>query len=356
VSFELMDADRAKKVVLCRDADTGLRGVIAIHSTALGPAAGGLRMKPYADERDAVRDALRLARAMTYKYAAAGIPVGGAKAVIIGDPATDKSDELLRSFGRFIEEQGGEYSAGEDVGTNGRDMEILAGTTQWLVSLPEAAGGPGDVSHTTARGVRHAIRACAEQVFGSDELGGRSVAIQGLGQVGAKLARLLAADGARLVVADVDGERARGVAAAVGAQVVTPAEVLEADVDIVAPCALGDAIDAQNVDRIRASIVAGAANNVMASTAVADRLQQRGRVYAVDYIANAGGIVYDDWMIQRPRPTTFDHRTALARVDAIYDRTREVLFRAQAEGLAYRIAAEQLAEATLNGHGPVQVA
>jgi leucine dehydrogenase len=348
VSFALLDEADAKKVVLCRDAATGLRGVIAIHSTTLGPAAGGLRMKPYADEAAAVRDALRLARAMTYKYAAAGIPVGGAKAVIIGDPSVDKSDALLRSFGRFIEEQGGEYSAGEDVGTNGRDMEVLAEATQWLVSLPESAGGPGDVSHTTARGVRQAIRACAQTVFGTTELDGRTVAIQGLGQVGAKLARLLAADGARLVVADVDADRAGAVADELGAQVVSPEAILETEVDIVAPCALGDAVTEHNVDRIRAAIVAGAANNVMASAAVADRLQRRGCVYAVDYIANAGGIVYDDWMIQRPRPATFDHATALARVDAIYDRTREVLDRAQADDLPYRVAAEHLAEATLN--------
>ncbi|KAA0078837.1 Glu/Leu/Phe/Val dehydrogenase [Mycolicibacterium sp. P9-64] len=348
MSFELLDECGAKKIVLCRDAETGLRGVIAIHSTTLGPAAGGLRMKAYADEREAMRDALRLARAMTYKYAASGIAVGGAKAVIIGDPSTHKSDELLRSFGRFIEELGGEYSAGEDVGTNGHDMEILAESTQWLVSLPEEAGGPGDVSHTTARGVRQAMRACAEHVFGSPELTDRSVAIQGLGQVGAKLARLLAAEGARLVVADIDDERARAVADEVGARVAAPEDILESDVDIVAPCALGDAVNEHNVNRIHANIVAGAANNVMASEAIADRLQSRGRVYAVDYVANAGGIVYDDWMIQRPRPATFDHDAALARVDAIYDRTREVLQRATADELPYRVAAERLAEATLH--------
>lgn len=347
MSFSLLDESDAKKVVLCRDAATGLRGVIAIHSTTLGPAAGGLRMKPYADDREAVRDALRLARAMTYKYAAAGMPVGGAKAVIIGDPSRDKSDELLRSFGRFIEEQGGEYSAGEDVGTNGRDMEILAETTQWLVSLPEGSGGPGDVSHTTARGVRQAIRACAKHVFGSPDLAGRKVAIQGLGQVGAKLARLLAADRAHLVVADIDAERARLIGADLGAEVVAPGDILEADVDIVAPCALGDAVNDGNVDRILAPIVAGAANNVIASPAIADRLQERGHIYAVDFIANAGGIVYDDWMIQRPRPATFDHDAALVRVDAIYDRTREVLRRATEDDAPFRVAAEHLAEATL---------
>ena len=347
MTFSLLDEADGEKVVLCRDAETGLHGVIAIHSTKLGPAAGGLRMKPYADERDAVRDALRLARAMTYKYAAAGIPVGGAKAVIIGDPASDKSDDLLRSFGRFIEAQGGEYSAGEDVGTNGRDMEILSETTQWLVALPEGSGGPGDVSHTTARGVRQAMRACADHVFGSPELADRKVAIQGLGQVGAKLARLLANDGAQLVVADIDADRARGLASEVGAQVATPAEILETAVDIIAPCALGDAINETNVDSISASIVAGAANNVMASPAIADRLQGRGRVYAVDYIANAGGIVYDDWMIQRPRPTTFDHDAALTRVDAIYDRTRDVLRHATADNIPFRVAAERLAEVTL---------
>lgn len=342
--FSLLDEVDARKVVLCRDADTGLRAVIAIHSTIRGCAGGGIRMKPYGSDLDACRDALRLAGAMASKYAAAGMAVGGAKGVIIGDPAIDKTPELLRSFGRFVEEQGGEYFAAEDVGTNGDDMIAMAETTDKLLSLPESAGGPGDVSVTTAAGVCHAIRACCQRVWGSPDVEGRNIGIQGLGQVGMKLARLLAADGAQLVVADVDAARTAAAADEFGARVVEPKGICAHDVDVLAPCALGDAINDSNVDTIRARVVAGAANNVFSSSVVADQLQARGVIYAVDFVANAGGIVYDDQMVQRPRADHFDEERAKHYVDGIFDRTLMVFEIADAEGVSFWRAGLMLAE------------
>lgn len=337
-----------KKLVFCRDERAGLQAVIAVHSTAMGPAAGGLRMKPYASGEEAARDALRLARAMTLKYAAAGMPMGGAKAVIVGDPRREKTPELLRAFGRFVAEQGGEYSVGEDVGTNGADMEEIARETEWMVSLPEHAGGPGDVSVTTAMGVRHAMRACCQHVWDEPSPAGRSVAIQGLGQVGFKLARLLAADGARVLVADVDAARVEQAVAELGAEAVAPEAICEQEVDVLAPCALGDAIDDRNVERVRARVVCGAANNMIATNAIAERLEQRGIVYAVDFVANAGGIVYDDQMRERPRRDGFDVERAMAYVDGIYDRTLRVFEIADAEQVPLWRAALMLAEANMS--------
>jgi glutamate dehydrogenase/leucine dehydrogenase len=342
--FSLLDEVDARKLIMCRDPGTDLRAVIAIHSTVDGCAGGGIRMKPYASDLDACRDALRLASAMASKYAAAGMAVGGAKAVIIGDPATDKTPELLRSFGRFVEQQGGEYFAGEDVGTDGDDMIAMSATTDKLLSLPERAGGPGDVSVTTAAGVRHAIRACCQRVWGVPDVAGRSIGIQGLGQVGMKLARMLATDGAQLVVADVDAARAAAAAEEFRARVVGPEEICAQDVDVLAPCALGDAIDESTVKTVRARVVAGAANNVFSSATVADRLQARGVIYAVDFVANAGGIVYDDQMVQRPRAERFDETRAKHYVDGIFDRTLTVFEIADAEHVPYWQAGLILAE------------
>jgi leucine dehydrogenase len=347
--LELLEESGGKKIVFCHDEASGLRAVIAIHSTALGPAAGGVRFKNYASLEEATVDAVRLARAMTLKYAAAGMRMGGGKAVVIGDARTDKTPALLRALGRFIEEQGGEYSGGEDVGTTGEDMEVLAEETEWLVSLPEAAGGAGDVSITTAEGVYNAIRACSRQLWGSPDVSGRRVAIQGLGQVGMKLARLLAEGGANLVVADLDQGRTSLAAERFGAEVVPTGSVCEQRVDILAPCALGDAINDSNVESIAASAIAGAANNVFSSTRVAERIEERGIVYAVDFVANAGGIVYDDQLRTRPKPTDLDREAARAYVDGIYDRTLRVFEIAAEEQVPIWRAGLRLAEENLPG-------
>jgi leucine dehydrogenase len=348
--IEVLDEIDGRKLVFCRDRASGLRAIIAVHSTVQGHAAGGVRMKNYASEADAARDAARLAQAMALKYAAAGMPVGGGKAVIVGDSSRDKTDRLLRAFGRFVEGLGGEYSAAEDVGTNGEDMKVLAQETSWLVSLPEESGGPGDVSRTTAQGVLFAMRACCQQVWGEPSVRGRRVAVQGLGQVGMKLTRLLAADGAQVTVADINADRVAAAVGELGVSSAAPDEIVGLATDVLAPCALGDAINERNANTVQAKVIAGAANNVFASSAVAEELEGRGQVYAVDFIANAGGIIYDDQMLQRPRPDHFDEARARAYVDGIFDRTLQVFDIAEREQVPLWRAALSLARANLASH------
>lgn len=321
------------------DVSTGLRAIIAIHSTALGPAGGGVRFWPHATEQDAIEDAKRLARAMTYKYAAAGLPLGGGKAVIVGDPRTDKTEALLQAFGRAVERLNGEYYAAEDVGTTPADMEVLHRETRYLISLPERLGGPGDVAATTAQGTIEAMRACAERAWGSPDLRGRTVALQGLGAVGTHALKLLREHGARPTVTDIDGAKVR----AAHADAVPPDGIYDLDADIFAPCALGPVIDDDTIARLKAKVVCGAANTILAHPRHADELDRRGIVHAVDFIANAGGTVYDDEMVAGRR-RTFDHDRAQARVRQIFDRTKAVFALADAEGISCLRAAERLAE------------
>ena len=351
-SLALLDETGGRKLVFCRDEQAGLRALIAVNSMVAGHAGGGVRMRRYPSEQSAVRDALRLAQAMALKYAAAGMRLGGAKSVIIGDPATDKTEGLLRAFGRFVEELGGEYSAAEDVGTSDRDMLVIGETTQWLLSLPEEAGGPHDGAASTAAGVLHAIRACCQHQWGEPSVADRTVAVQGLGQVGMKLARMLAHQGAQVTVADIDPERVRVAVAELGVSHVPPEQICTLAVDVLAPCALGDAIHAGNVEAIRAQVVAGSANNVFSSADVADRLQRLGCIYAVDFIANAGGLIYDDQMVQRPRPRQFDTQRASAYLDGVFDRTLEVFELAAARDIPFWRAAEQMAERNLAAFSP----
>jgi leucine dehydrogenase len=338
----VLAAFRAEKLIAARDAESGLRAVIAIHTVVDGRAGGGIRMRPYTSEIAAIRDATRLAATMTLKYAAVGIPLGGAKAVILGDPAGDKTDAALRAFGRLVQRQGGEYWAAEDVGTNSDDMLLVAEETNYMVSLPASAGGPANLVASTAAGVMHAIRACAQWRWGDESLDGRRVTVQGLGQVGMRLARLLAGAGAEVIVADIDPERVDEAVRELGVQVAAAEEIVTLPADVFVPCALGDVINEGNVEDVEATIVAGAANNVFSSAAVADRLQARGRVYAVDYIANAGALVYSDQMIQRPRPARFDDARAARHLSGIFDRILRVLELAEERQLTYREAALSL--------------
>src|SRR3954471_18454988 len=223
--LDYMQQHRFKKVVICNDSDSGLRAVIAIHSTALGPATGGLRMWTYANEHDAIFDALRLARGMTYKYAAAGVNLGGGKAVIIGDPRRDKTEALMRAMGRMINQLGGEYITGEDVGTTLADMEVIYGETDHVVTLPEHCGGAGDISPATALGTIEAMRACAERVWGSPDLRGRTVALQGLGVVGSKALGLLVDAGAMVLATDLDPAKTQWAKDTYGVEIVPPESI-----------------------------------------------------------------------------------------------------------------------------------
>jgi len=347
--LDYMQKYRFKKLLLCNDTDTGLRAVIAIHSTALGPATGGLRMWTYESESDAIFDALRLARGMTYKYAAAGVNLGGGKAVIIGDPKKDKSEALMRAMGRFIDQLNGEYITGEDVGTTLDDMEMIHTETDHVVTLPEHAGGAGDISPATALSSVLATKACALRVWGSNSLSGRTVALQGLGVCGSKALKLLVEEGAKVTVTDVDAAKVAAAVSEFGVTAVAPDAIYDQEVDIFAPYALGAVINDSTIGRLKCRVVAGSANNIMAEERHGDELQQRGIVYAVDYVANSGGTIFDT---DRFRKGGFQRERAWANVRRVYERTLEVFDIADAENIPYYAAADQLAErriAALNG-------
>ncbi len=283
-----------EELVVRKGPRSGLYQCIAVHSTTLGPALGGLRLWHYEDPADAMRDALRLARGMTYKAASAGLGLGGGKGVICAPPRPPDAAgrrELLLDFGDLVETLGGRYVTAEDVGIAPADLEVIAERTRHVTGLDASHGGSGDPSPFTALGVEAAMRACAAERFGSSDLGGLTIAVAGLGHVGSVLARRLAGARAALVLADIDASRA-AVAAELGARWVDPGEILEAECDILAPCALGGAIDADVVPKLRCEIVCGCANNQLADESLAAALAERGILYAPDFIVNAGGLIH----------------------------------------------------------------
>lgn len=298
------------------DDAAGLRGFIAVHSTAPGPAAGGLRMRPYASQAEALEDALRLSRGMSFKNAAAGLPLGGGKAVIIGDPRRDKSPALLRAFGRAVAALEGRYWTAEDMGMTPADMREIRQATAYVAGLEDGPFASGDPSPVTARGIFNALRIGARHRFGSDDLTGRRVVVQGLGHVGAWLCRYLHEAGADLTVADMAAERVVAMAGAFGAQAVAPEAVYDVEADIFAPCAIGGILNADTIPRLKVGLVAGGANNQLATPGDADRLQARGILYAPDYVANGGGIVNvatEILRIAEPAPWVADKLAALER-------------------------------------------
>lgn len=278
-------------VLKVEDRSVDLTGFIAVHSTELGPAAGGLRMRPYASEADALEDVLRLSRGMTYKNAAAGLPLGGGKAVIIGDPGTLKTPELLRSFARAIDSLSGRYWTAEDMGMSPADMQTIAEKTRFVAGLADGAHASGDPSPVTARGVFNALRETARRRFGNTDLTDRHVAVQGLGHVGFHLCHLLHQAGARLTVADIDETRVSQAAQEFGAKVASVTSILTVEADIFAPCAIGAILNADSIAQLRVSAVAGAANNQLATPEDGARLHTRGILFAPDFVANGGGII-----------------------------------------------------------------
>jgi leucine dehydrogenase len=282
-----------EELMIRRGRRSGRHVIVAVHSTALGPALGGLRLWRYAATIDGARDALRLARGMTYKAAAAGLDLGGGKGVICAPPAAGAAARrnMLLDFGDLVESLGGRYITAEDVGISPADLVVIRERTEHVTGMPPDRGGSGDPSPFTALGVEAAMRACARERFGSPRLAGRRVAISGLGHVGSKLARRLALAGAELMVSDIDPEKRR-VAAALDAEWLEPRDDLVAECDIVAPCALGGAIDAQNLPLLRCGIVCGCANNQLADEALAGDLARRGILYAPDFVVNAGGLIH----------------------------------------------------------------
>ncbi len=327
-----------EQVVLCHDRATGLRAIICIHDTTLGPGLGGCRMWTYPNEAAAVADAMRLARAMTYKTAAAGLDLGGAKAVIIGDPRTDKSEGLFRAFGRYVQSLQGRYITAEDVGTTVDDMDIIRLETEFVTGT-SAAGSSGDPSPATAFGVWRGMKACAGAVWGEESLQKRTVAIQGVGSVGYHLAEHLADEGARLVVTDIRADKVERVVKEFGARAVDPDVVLDVDCDVFAPCALGGVLNENTIPRLKCKVVAGAANNQLATEDDARRLAERGILWAPDYVINAGGLinVADELL-------GYDRDRAFRKVGDIYHNVRRVIEIASAEGIPTSQAADRMAE------------
>src|SRR4051794_2112057 len=334
-----------EQVVFCADPKSGLRAVIAIYSTALGPALGGTRFFPYASEEAAVADVLNLSKAMAYKNALAGLDLGGGKAVILGDPRTDKTEALLRAYGRFVQALGGRYLTACDVGTYNADLDVVARETRYAHGRSEAYGGCGDSSVLTAYGVFQGMRAAAEHTWGAPTLAGRTVAVAGAGKVGSHLVAHLVEDGADVLVTDVDQaavDRVQGRFPEVKA-VPDTATLVRTAHDVYAPCALGGALDEETVGVLPAHIVCGGANNQLATPEIADRLAERGILYAPDYLVNAGGVI----QVEDERHGTsavlplivgqhagFSFSRAQARVSGIFDTTLRVLRAAESEGVS----------------------
>lgn len=339
-----MQADGHEQVVFFHDPSTGLRAIVAIHSTKLGPALGGCRMWPYQDEDEALYDALRLSKAMTYKNSVMDLPVGGGKAVIIGDPRSDKSPALFEAFGRLIERLGGLYITAQDVGTDPEDMVAIGRMTAHVVGLPGKSGDPGPV---TAVGVYQGIRACLAHVFGDDRLEGRRVAVQGLGSVGWNLCTHLHAAGAELVVTDLVPERVQRAVAELGATAVEPEDIFHADCDVFSPCALGAVLNDDTVPRLKARIVAGSANNQLAEARHAAALKERGILYAPDFVINGGGVIN---VADELAPGGYDRERVLRKVTAIGDKVARALRLAEERDITTHEAAEMMAEQRLQGH------
>ena len=337
--FDEMSGYGYEQLIFASDEVSGLRAVIAIHNTTLGPALGGCRMWPYESEEEAVIDAMRLARGMTYKSSAAGLDLGGGKAVIIGDPRKDKSEVLLRAFGRFVDTLGGRYITAEDVGIRGEDVEIIHMETRHVVGLPSGPGAGGDPSPVTAYGVIRGMTACLEETFGDGSLRGRSVAVQGVGNVGYSIVKHLAEEGATVYVADVLEERVNTVIKEFGVQPVSADEIYDIECDIFCPCALGGVINGETVTRLRCKIVAGSPNNQLKKESYANALEDLGILYAPDYVINAGGVINVAEELYG-----YDRDRALRKAGAIYDRMKSVIKLAKQKGISPHEAASHLAE------------
>jgi leucine dehydrogenase len=342
---ELYNDSEHEKVVLWSDPKGEYRGVIAIHSTVLGPAVGGARFWNYASDEEASRDALRLSRGMTYKNALAGLPFGGGKSVIIGDNRArgDLRERIFRAHGRFVESLGGLYITAEDVGTSPEDMEHVRIETSHVSGLKGKSGNPSPV---TAYGVMRAMQAAAKHRWGSSNLSGRRVAIQGCGSTGYHLAKELYKCGAQLIVTDIDAARVKRIIAELGVSAVAPEEVFSVEADIFAPCALGGVINDRTLPQLKVGIVVGSANNQLGEERHGDALEELGITYAPDYVANAGGIINGcrellDWGVAQTIP----------KVHAIYDTTLDILQLAEASGIPAHRMADRIAEARLSEAG-----
>jgi leucine dehydrogenase len=330
-----------ENLLLCQDRALNFKAIIALHDTTLGPATGGCRMWQYESEMDAIEDALRLARGMTYKYAAAGVNLGGGKAVIIGDPKRKDREPTFRALGKFINRLGGTYITGEDVGTTLRDMEYIRMETEYVVTLPTYLGGAGDIAPMTAFGTIRAMEACCSRVYGSDSLEGKRVAVQGLGAVGHNVVGQLHERGAVMVITDIDPDKVDAMVAKYGTEKVDPEAIYDVDCDIFCPCALGAVINDDTLDRLTCKIICGCANNQLKEERHGDLLEEKGFVYAPDYITNAGGTIYDT---DRLEVGNVSHERGKEKVSRIYQNMERVFEIADCDKIPTYLAADRMAE------------
>ena len=328
-----------EQLVFGSDPGTGLKAIIAVHDTTLGPACGGTRMWPYETEADAIRDVLRLSRAMTYKSAAAGLPLGGGKGVIIGDSRTLKTEALLRSYGAFVDTLGGRFLTTTDVGTSTRDLENIRLETKHVLGLPVAAGGSGDTSIMTGLGIYVGMKACAREVWGSDSLMGKKIVMQGFGKVAFNAAHHLLKENAQLVVSEIY-EGALDQARELGIKVVPQDNIYDMECDIFSPCALGGVLNSDTIPRLKCRVVAGAANNQLLTEDDGWELHRRGILYAPDYIINAGGIINASAEYE----ASYNPERAREKTERIYEIMTEVITRSKTEEVPTASAADRLAE------------
>lgn len=329
-----------EQIVFCNDNATGLKAIIAIHNTVLGPSLGGTRMWNYNNEMEALNDVLRLSRGMTYKSSVAGLNLGGGKAVIIGDAKKVKNEALLRRFGKFVDSLGGKYITAEDVAMSSRDMEIIHMETQHVSGLPENMGGSGDPSPVTAYGVYVSMKASAKETWGSDSLSGKKILVQGIGHVGESLVNYLTKEGAKVFVNDISEERVKDAVNKYKAEAVAADKMFDLDIDIYAPCALGATVNDDTLSRLKCKVICGAANNQLADEKKhGEAVGKKGMLYAPDFVVNAGGIINVYYELEG-----YNRERAMSHAEKIYDNTWNVIQTAKNEGIPTYMAANVLAE------------
>jgi leucine dehydrogenase len=348
--FEHLDTFGHEQVVFCHNKDAGLKAIIAIHNTVLGPALGGTRMWPYKTEADALNDVLRLSRGMTYKNAVAGLDIGGGKAVIIGDPSTDKSEALFRAFGRFVNSLGGRYITAEDVGIDVNDMEYVFRETEYVTGVHQVHGGSGDPSPFTAYGALQGLMATLNRKFGDEEVGKYSYAVQGLGHVGMEYVKLLKERGAKIFVTDINKTLIDKAVSEYGAEAVGADEIYDVNADVYSPCALGGTVNEQTIPRFKFKIICGPANNQLATNAMGDELERLGILYAPDYAVNAGGVMNVALEI-----TGYNRERAMRMMRTIYHNLARIFEIAQRDGIPTYRAADRMAEERIEVMGKLKL-
>ncbi|PYZ94369.1 leucine dehydrogenase [Salipaludibacillus keqinensis] len=337
--FKYMEMYDYEQTVVCQDKESGLKAIIAIHDTTLGPALGGTRMWTYDTEEAAFEDALRLAKGMTYKNAAAGLNLGGGKTVIIGDPRKDKNEAMFRAFGRFIQGLNGRYITAEDVGTTVEDMDLVYSETEFVTGISPAFGSSGNPSPVTAYGVYVGMKAAAKEAFGDDSLAGKTVAVQGIGNVAYQMCRHLHEEGAKLIVTDINKDTVRRAVEEFGAKAVDINDIYSVECDIFSPCALGAIINDETIPQLKAKVIAGAANNQLKETTHGDIIQEKEIVYAPDYVINSGGVInVADELIG------YNRDRAMKKVETIYDSISKIFEISKRDQIPTYVAANRMAE------------